>query len=65
MSEFAVSIGASLTARQYRWLDRATKLAGVGLIAAGLHVGGSSTLGLALAVAGAVIGLTTIFIDHP
>ena len=40
MTETAVSDGT------YRWIDRATKLGGVALIAAGLDVGGA-TLALA------------------
>ncbi|MFP4591441.1 MAG: hypothetical protein ACLFM8_08285 [Halobacteriales archaeon] len=55
----------SLSPRRYRWLDRSTKLLGVALIAAGLHVGGATPLGLALAVVGAGLGLLTITIDRP
>jgi hypothetical protein len=54
-----------LSLRQYRWLDRTTKLLGVGLIAAGLAVGGGTTLGVVLALAGAAVGLCTVFIDRP
>jgi hypothetical protein len=50
---------AGPTARQ-RWFDRATKLVGVGLIAAGLNAGGSTPRGIALAVAGVAIGLSTV-----
>ena len=39
----------ALSDRQYRWLDRTTKLAGVALIAAGLEVGGGTRTGIALA----------------
>jgi hypothetical protein len=53
-----------LTARQYRWLDRTTKLLGVGLIAAGLDVGGGTTTGMLLAGAGVAIGLCTVVITH-
>lgn len=52
----------TLPARQYRWLDRATKLVGVGLVAAGLEVGGSTPEGIGLAAAGVGIGLSTVFI---
>ena len=51
------------SARRYRWLDRASKLLGVTLVAAGLHVGGSTTLGLALAALGVATGLLTVFIE--
>jgi hypothetical protein len=59
------SKGAVLSRRQYRWLDRATKLLGVALIAAGLEVGGSTLQGIALALIGVVCGLTTVLIDNP
>lgn len=49
-----------LTTRQYRWLDRATKLLGVGLVAVGLDVGGATVTGMALAVAGVACGLCTV-----
>ena len=52
----------TLPARQYRWLDRITKLLGVVLVAAGLEVGGSTPEGLALAAAGVSIGLSTVLI---
>ncbi|MFC7139854.1 hypothetical protein ACFQMA_08385 [Halosimplex aquaticum] len=48
--------------RTYRRLDVATKLAGLGLIAAGLEVGGATAPGLALGVCGAVLGLVTVII---
>lgn len=56
---------AALSGRQYRWLDRASKLVGVALIAAGLEVGGSTLPGIALALLGVVCGLTTVLIDNP
>jgi hypothetical protein len=56
---------ADLSRRQYRWLDRATKLLGVALIAAGLEVGGSTLAGIALALLGVACGLTTVLIDNP
>ena len=55
----------TLSDRQYRWLDRATKLVGVVLIAAGLEVGGSTPAGIALATIGVACGLTTVLIDNP
>lgn len=53
----------TLTARQYRWLDRVTKLLGIGLIAAGLEVGGDTLTGIVLATVGVAFGLTTVIID--
>jgi len=55
--------GVRLSKRQYRWLDRATKLAGVGLIAVGLEVGGDTLGGIALAALGVTLGLATVFIN--
>jgi hypothetical protein len=55
----------ALSDRQYRWLDRTTKLAGVALIAAGLEVGGGTRTGIALATVGVACGLTTVLIDNP
>jgi hypothetical protein len=57
------SVRLSLSERQYLWLDRATKLIGVALIAAGLEVGGDTTLGLVLAGLGVAIGFITVIID--
>jgi hypothetical protein len=54
-----VTSAATLSPRRYRWLDRVTKLAGVGLIAGGLEVGGGTAAGIALAAAGVCIGLVT------
>lgn len=51
------------SARQYRWLDRATKLTAVALVAVGLEVGGDTTLGIALATLGVAVGLATVIID--
>jgi len=53
----------ALTETQYRWLDRASKLLGVALIAAGLEVGGDTAAGLALAALGVICGLATVVID--
>lgn len=55
--------GRTLTTRQYRWLDRATKLTGILLIAAGIDVGGATAAGLLLAGVGVAIGLTTVFLN--
>ncbi|MEA1931964.1 hypothetical protein [Halohasta litorea] len=55
----------SLTGRQYRWVDRITKLLGVGLIAAGLEAGGATPTGMALAVVGVLVGLSTVVITNP
>ncbi|MEF8852740.1 MAG: hypothetical protein V5A44_10260 [Haloarculaceae archaeon] len=54
----------TLTERSYRRVDRASKLAGVALIAAGLAVGGDTLAGVALAVAGVAVGLATVFITE-
>lgn len=54
---------AAVPARTYRLLDCATKLGGVGLVAAGLEVGGATPPGLALGACGAAVGLSTIFIE--
>ena len=58
-----MSPAATLSARRYRWLDRATKLAGVGLVAGGLEVGGGTAAGIALAAAGVAIGLATTVLE--
>lgn len=58
-----MSPAATLSARRYRWLDRATKLVGVGLIAGGLEVGGGTAAGIALAAAGVTIGLATTVLE--
>lgn len=48
--------------RRYRLLDGATKLVGVGLLALALETGIDSTAGIALAIAGAALGVSTVFI---
>jgi len=53
----------SLPESSYRWVDRASKLAGIGLIAAGLAVGGDTVAGIALAAVGVAVGLATVFIS--
>jgi hypothetical protein len=54
----------ALSTRQYRLLDTTSKLVGLGLVATGLDVGGSTPIGLALAVAGAACATATVFISH-
>ncbi|MFC7186503.1 hypothetical protein [Halorubrum yunnanense] len=54
---------AELSARRYRWVDRATKLVGVGLIAAGLDAGGGTPAGVAFAALGVALGLATVLIE--
>lgn len=56
---------ARLSGRQYRWLDRVTKLLGIGLIAGGLEVGSATPIGAILAVAGVLIGISTVVITTP
>lgn len=53
----------TLPPRTYRWLDRATKLLGVALVAAGLELGGDTAAGLALAALGVASGLVTVVVD--
>lgn len=53
-----------LTTRQYRWLDRTTKLLGVALIAGGLDVGGATPTGIALATGGVALGLCTVVLSQ-
>lgn len=59
------TLTTGLTGRQYRWLDRVTKLFGVGLIAGGLEAGGGTLTGIILALAGVLIGLSTVVITTP
>lgn len=54
----------TLRGRTYRWTDRVTKLLGVGLLAAGIHVGGASPEGLALGFGGVALGTVTVFLNH-
>jgi hypothetical protein len=58
----AAASGLDLSPRTYRFLDRATKLGGVGLVALGLDAGGDTLVGLALGVLGAAVALTTVFL---
>jgi hypothetical protein len=55
--------GLVLSPRRYRVLDRASKLLGVALVAAGLDAGGGTVVGLALAALGVACGLFTVLID--
>ena len=59
------TLSTQLTGRQYRWLDRVTKLLGVGLIAGGLEAGGSTLTGMVLAICGVLIGISTVVITTP
>jgi len=54
--------GYRLPDRTYRRVDRATKLAGVGLLVLALEAGPTAT-GIGLAAAGIGLGLITVFID--
>jgi len=54
--------GLVVPARTYRHLDRASKLLGLGFVALGLDVGGSTPTGLALAAIGTALALTTVFV---
>lgn len=54
----------ALSERQYRLLDTASKLLGVGLVAVGLDVGGSTPTGFALAVAGVFCATLTVILTH-
>lgn len=63
MTESSAFRLAELSSRRYRWADRATKLAGVGLIAAGLNAGGGTPEGIAFAVLGVALGLVTVLIE--
>ncbi|MFB6183629.1 MAG: hypothetical protein ABEI96_03660 [Haloarculaceae archaeon] len=49
--------------RTYRTLDRASKLVGVALLAAGLQAGATTPTGLVLAATGIALGLLTVFIE--
>jgi hypothetical protein len=59
------TLSTQLTGRQYRWLDRVTKLLGVSLIAGGLEAGGSTPIGMVLAICGVLIGISTVVITTP
>ncbi len=52
----------SLTPEQYRHLDRASKLLGVGLVALGLDAGGDTAVGLTLGAVGVAVALATVFV---
>jgi hypothetical protein len=55
-------IDVALSRRRYRHLDRACKLAGVGLVALGLDAGGATPTGLALGAVGTAVALATVFV---
>jgi hypothetical protein len=54
----------ALPGRTYRIVDMVTKLAGVALIGGALETGIVSAPGLALALAGAVLGVSTVFVTE-
>ncbi|MFC7076287.1 hypothetical protein [Haloarcula halophila] len=54
----------ALSRRQYRLLDTASKLVGLGLVAAGLEAGGSTPTGIALALVGTACATVTVFLSH-
>ena len=64
MTESSAFRLAALSPRRYRWADRATKLAGVGLIAAGLDAGGGTPAGIAFAALGVALGLATVLLEN-
>ena len=53
-----------LSERRYRRLDTASKLLGLALVAGGLEAGGSTPLGLLLAVVGTACATATVFLSH-
>ncbi|MGM0398015.1 MAG: hypothetical protein ACQEQY_03385 [Halobacteriota archaeon] len=54
----------ALAGRTYRFLDAATKLAGVALLVGALELGIASAPGAALAIAGALFGVSTVFVTE-
>jgi hypothetical protein len=54
----------ALSGRSYRLVDATTKLVGVGLLTGALEVGITSTPGVALALAGALLGVSTVFVTE-
>lgn len=54
----------ALDSRTYRWVDVATKLGGLALVAVGLEFGGGTADGFALAVVGAALATITVFIEQ-
>ncbi len=50
--------------RRYRLLDVGTKLAGLGLLSLALETGIASAAGLALALAGVAVGVSTVFVSE-
>ncbi|GAB6861368.1 hypothetical protein ACFR97_12875 [Haloplanus litoreus] len=64
MTEADAPIRVSLPARTYSLLDTASKLLGLGLVAAGLDAGGGTPVGLALAATGALCATVTVFVTN-
>jgi hypothetical protein len=60
MTDAAIAEWRAISPRRYLWLDRATKLAAIGLVAIGLELGGSTPEGLAAAALGVAVGLATV-----
>lgn len=48
----------------YRIVDTVTKLLGVGLLAAALELGIVSASGMTLALAGGILGVSTVFVSE-
>ena len=55
--------GPTLAPRRYRFVDVATKVAGVLLVGGALEVGPTAT-GLALAAGGVLLATATVFVDR-
>jgi len=53
-----------LSPRWYRWADQSTKLAGIGLIAAGLAADGGTPAGIGFALLDIALELATVLIDE-
>ncbi|MFB6134415.1 MAG: hypothetical protein ABEJ55_05455 [Halanaeroarchaeum sp.] len=52
------------SASSYRLVDAATKLAGVALLVGALELGIASAPGVALALVGAALGVSTVFVTE-
>lgn len=52
----------ALAGRTYRFVDAGTKLAGLALLVGALELGIASAPGAALALAGAALGVSTVFV---
>ena len=55
----------ALTARQYLWRDRLTKLAVLGLVSLGLDAVVTTATGVLLAFTGVLIGTSTVVMTNP